>query len=109
MVRIQAHTILAPTSQFTFLRPWERPTPRMAEVMTWVVLMGIPSADAVRITPAEDVSAQKPCTGCSFTKSLPTVLMILPPPAAVPHAIAAAQEGVTQTGGWEGGSAPSAR
>jgi len=106
MVRIQAHTILAPTSQFTFLRPWERPTPRMAEVMTWVVLMGIPSADAVRITPAEDVSAQKPCTGCSFTKSLPTVLMILHPPAAVPNAIAAAQERMTQTGIWKVWIAP---
>src|SRR3989337_3654656 len=102
MVRIQAHTILKPTSQFTFLRTWESPTPRMAEVMTWVVLMGIPSADAVRITPAEDVSAQKPCTGCSFTKSLPTVLMILHPPAAVPNAIAAAPEGREPTGRLDG-------
>ncbi len=66
--------------------------------MTWVVLMGIPMADAVRITPAEDVSAQNPCTGCSLTKSLPTVLMIRHPPTAVPNAIAAAHERMTQIG-----------
>src|SRR4030066_305164 len=90
MVRIPAPTTLTPTSQFPFRCPWESPVPRMAEVMTWVVLMGIPIADAVRITPAEEVSAQNPWTGCSFTKSLPTVLMIRPPPIAVPKAIAAA-------------------
>ena len=51
MVSTQAHTIRAPTIQFTFRRPWESPTPRMAEVMTWVVLMGIPMADAVSARP----------------------------------------------------------
>src|SRR3972149_4122234 len=91
MVRIHAHTILPPTPQFTFRCPWESPVPRMAEVMTWVVLMGIPIADAVRITPAEEVSAQNPWTGCNFTMSLPTVLMIRHPPIAVPKAIEAAE------------------
>ena len=101
IVRIHAQMIRAPTSQFTFLHPFESPTPRIAEVMTWVVLIGIPIADAVRITPAEEVSAQKPCTGCSLTKSLPTVLMIRHPPIAVPRAIEAAQARMTHTGMWK--------
>ena len=49
----------------------------------WVVLTGMPIEAAPRMTPAEVVSTQKPCTGWSLTKSLPMVLMIRHPPAAV--------------------------
>ena len=59
--------------------------------MTCVVLVGMPMAEAPRMTPAEAVSTQKPCTGWSLTKSWPTVLMIRQPPAAVPSAMAVAQ------------------
>src|SRR5512141_1894174 len=106
IVSTHAHTILIPTFQFTFFRPWESPTPRIAEVMTWVVLIGTPIAVAVRMTTDDDVSAQKPWTGCSSTKSLPTVLMIRHPPIAVPRAIAVAQEAITHSGMWKIGIAP---
>src|SRR3990172_4056644 len=102
MVRIQAHTILAPTIQFTLRCPWERPTPRMAEGMTEGMRGGVrggtPRAGGVRMPPADDVSAQKPWTGESFTISVPTVLMIRHPPIAVPTAIETAQERITQSG-----------
>src|SRR5665647_325638 len=85
MVRTHATRIRLATFQLTAVRRLERPTPRMVEVMTWVVLVGIPKAEAPSITPAEAVSTQKPCTGCNLTKSWPTVLMIRHPPAAVPN------------------------
>jgi hypothetical protein len=60
MVRTQAIKILWATFQFTAVNRFERPTPRMVDVMTWVVLVGIPKAEAPNITPAEAVSTQKP-------------------------------------------------
>lgn len=39
---------------------FDRPTPRIAEVMTCEVLVGKPKADAPRITPAAEVWTQKP-------------------------------------------------
>src|SRR5512135_156019 len=106
IVRTHAQTIRIPTFQFTFFRPWESPTPRIAEVMTWVVLIGTPIAVAVRMTADDDVSALKPWTGCSSTKSLPTVLMMRHPPIAVPRAIAVAQAMITHNGMWKTGIAP---
>ena len=63
MVNIQAIKMRLATFQLTALSRFERPTPRIDEVMTWVVLVGMPKAEAPRITPAEAVSTQKPCTG----------------------------------------------
>jgi len=39
---------------------FDRPTPRIAEAKTCVVLVGNPKAEAPRITLAEAVSTQKP-------------------------------------------------
>ena len=98
MVMIQAVRMREATVQFTADNLLESPTPRMAEVITCVVEVGSPMAEAPRMTPADAVSTQNPCTGCSLTKSCPTVLMILQPPAAVPKAMAMAQETLTQVG-----------
>jgi hypothetical protein len=98
MVNTQAMTIRLAIPQFTADIRLDSPTPRIAEVMTWVVLVGIPMADAPRMTPADAVSTQKPCTGWSLTKSRPTVFMMRQPPAAVPKAMATAQATFTQVG-----------
>src|SRR6266567_9000472 len=98
MVKSHAQTIRLAIPQFTADILFDRPTPRIAEVITWVVLVGIPMAEAPRMTPADAVSTQKPCTGCSFTKSRPTVLMIRHPPIAVPSPIAVAQAIITHGG-----------
>ena len=63
------------------------PTPMMEEQITWVVLTGIPAADAPRIVTAPAVSAAKPFTGRSFVILYPMVLTIRHPPASVPSAI----------------------
>jgi hypothetical protein len=39
------------------------PTPRIADVIAWVVLTGIPSSEAIWITVAPATSAAKPWTG----------------------------------------------
>ncbi len=63
MVRIHAHMILRATPHFTVLMPMVDPTPMMDEQITWVVLTGMPAAEALRMVTAPAVSAAKPCTG----------------------------------------------
>ena len=69
----------------------------MAELMTCVVLTGMPSFEAPKMTVAAVVSAAKPCTGSSFTTFVPNVLMIRQPPAAVPRLIARRRQ-ITHSG-----------
>ncbi len=66
MVRIHAHMILRATPHFTVLAPIVVPTPMMDEQITWVVLTGIPAAEALRMVTAPAVSAAKPCTRRSW-------------------------------------------
>ena len=98
MVSTQAMTIRPAILQFTADIRLERPTPRIADVTTWVVLVGNPREAAPRMTTAEAASTEKPFTGCSLTKSRPTVLMMRHPPAAVPSAMATAQASLTHVG-----------
>ena len=52
MVRIQATMIRSPQTQRTERTPLAEPTPRIAPVMAWVVLMGIPLKVAEMIVAA---------------------------------------------------------
>src|SRR6188474_819216 len=88
MVRIQAQTILPATPQRTADSRFAAPTPMIAPVIVWVVLTGIPRADARKIAVAPPVSAQKPPNGRSLVIRVPIVLTIRQPPSAVPNAIA---------------------
>ena len=97
-VKAQAQRMFLAIFQLTADNLLDSPTPRIDEVMMWVVLVGNPYADAAKITAADDVWTQNPWIGCSFTKSLPTVLMILHPPIAVPRAIAIAHAITTNQG-----------
>src|SRR5256885_454070 len=63
MVRIHAQTIRPAIPQRTADRRLVAPTPTIDPVIVWVVLTGMPNRDAVRITMAPPVSAQKPPTG----------------------------------------------
>ena len=60
--------ILPAIVQFTALIRFERPTPRIDDVMTCVVLVGIPKADALRITVAAALSTLKPVNRLQFYK-----------------------------------------
>ena len=66
IVRTHAMTMLRATPHFTVLVPIVVPTPMIDEQMTWVVLTGIPAADAPRMVAAPAVSAAKPWTGRSW-------------------------------------------
>ena len=70
----------------------------IAELMTCVVLTGMPRWLAVKMTVAAVVSAAKPWTGFSFTTLVPMVLMIRQPPAAVPRLMAEAATRMTHSG-----------
>src|ERR1700678_4121648 len=98
MVSTQAQRILVVTPQRTALTRWLAPAPMMHPVMTWVVETGIPRNDDVRIVAAAPVSAAKPWIGLRSMILVPIVLMMRPPPAAVPIAIAVAQASLTQMG-----------
>lgn len=63
IVKIHAHIILRATPHFTALVPVVDPTPMIDAQITWVVLTGIPNADAPIIVPALAVSAANPWTG----------------------------------------------
>ena len=73
-------------------------TPIMAAEMTWVVESGMPMREASSITVAAAVSAAKPLMGLIWASLVPSVLMILQPPTAVPSAIAIAQVRITHEG-----------
>lgn len=60
MVAIHAKRMLNAIPHLTAESLFDEPTPTTADVITWVVLMGIPSFVANRITRAEVVSAVKP-------------------------------------------------
>lgn len=60
MVRIQAVRMLPATFQRTAEARREAPTPRIEELMTWVVLSGKPKCEATVIIEAAAVSAAKP-------------------------------------------------
>ena len=63
IVRIQAHTILSTSLNFSALKRFAQPTPMMLVVIAWVVLTGIPRLPVTAKTVAAVVSAAKPCTG----------------------------------------------
>ena len=88
IVRIQAQTIVPATPHLTALMRRRDPTPTIAPVIVWVVLTGIPKAEATNRLVAAPDSAQKPSTGRSFATFCPMVLTILHPPDIVPRAIA---------------------
>src|SRR5690349_20500189 len=74
------------------------PTPRMDEVMAWVVLTGNPFNVADKITPADVRSAATPLMGSILKIFVPIVLIIFQPPTDVPRAIAVAAAILTQSG-----------
>src|SRR2546430_7694204 len=98
IVRTQAHTIRLATPQRTEESRRVAPTPMMAPVMVWVVLMGMPAMAVPRRVAAPAVSAQNPPTGLSFVILCPIVLTIRQPPAMVPSPMAAWQIKMTQKG-----------
>ena len=98
MVSTQATAICPATPQRTADNRLDEPTPRMEAEMTWVVLIGAPKKEAVKITPAADVSAEKPWTAWRWKILWPMVLIIRQPPVAVPRPMHRAQEICTQTG-----------
>ena len=63
IVRIHAIMMLRATPHLTVLDPPVTPTPMIDAQITWVVLTGIPAAEALRIVTAPAVSAAKPWTG----------------------------------------------
>jgi len=98
MVRSQAIRIWDITPQRTLLRRSADPTPKMAELTTWVVLTGPPSRAAPRITPAALICVLKPCTGLILKNFAPRVLIKRHPPIKVPREMAPALAAITQVG-----------
>ena len=64
IVRSQAQTICRATPHRTADSRRVAPTPMIAPVIVWVVLMPTPSYVAMQIANAAPVSAAKPLTGC---------------------------------------------
>jgi len=102
MVKIQVWIIPRATIQRTDLNLLLAPTPKMVELMTWVVLKGKPNLEAISMIVAAEVSAAKPWTGVNCTNFVPIVWIILQPPEAVPAAMALALKIITQRGTWNG-------
>ena len=69
----QAPTIVRATPQRTALKRRAAPTPRIPELMTWVVLSGKPNREAIWMTVAAEVSAAKPWMGSRRTSRVPIV------------------------------------
>jgi len=67
MVTIQAVTMFPATPQCTARRLPVAPTPRIDELMTWVVETGMPRRLATSIIVAAVVSAAKPWIGFNST------------------------------------------
>ena len=63
IVNTQAVRMCPATPQRTLLSRSADPTPRMAELTTWVVLTGPPSNAALMITTVDVTWEVKPCTG----------------------------------------------
>lgn len=98
IVTNHARTILPATPHRTAENLFEEPTPKSEEDVTWVVLMGAPMRDAVKITPAVALCDAKPCTGLILRIFCPIVFMIFQPPLSVPNIITPAQATLTQAG-----------
>src|SRR5687768_1650571 len=97
-VNTHERKIRAVTPHRTADRRRTDPTPRMDEVMACVVLIGIPSSDAPRMTAEPAVSAANPWTGSSAVIRSPSVRMMRQPPYAVPNAASDAQLRTIHTG-----------
>lgn len=97
-VMTQAVTIFCAVPHLTPENLLDEPTPIIAEEITWVVLTGIFSRVATRITQAEVRSEAKPLAGSNFIILVPTVFIIFQPPAEVPRAMATAADSFTQKG-----------
>src|ERR1700686_3900720 len=89
IVRIHAHTILPATPQRTADKRCTAPTPTIAPVIVWVVLIGMPARAVPNKVMAPALSAQKPPRGLSLVIFWPMVWTIRQPPKYVPAAIAA--------------------
>src|SRR5436190_23188307 len=88
MVNTHAQTMRPATPHLTAENRFAEPTPTIEPVIVCVVDTGIPNAVAVKSVMEPAASAQKPCTGCSFTILVPIVLTIRQPPESVPSAMA---------------------
>ena len=97
-VRTQARTISQATPHRTADKRRVAPTPRIDEVIEWVVLTGKPSRDALSMIEAAVVSAANPSIVRSFDILLPTVVITLLPPAAVPRAMVSPEMNITHRG-----------
>ena len=86
----QVTTMRPATPHFTAEKRFAEPTPRIADVIAWVVLIGKCVKVAVIITDAAEASAAKPLIGSILKIFVPIVLMIFQPPMDVPSAIAVA-------------------
>jgi hypothetical protein len=73
IVSTQAHTIRPAMPQRTAESRLAAPTPTIAPVIVWVVLTGMPIADAMNTAAAPPVSAQTPPTGRSLVNRVPRV------------------------------------
>src|SRR3990167_7450127 len=105
-VSTHAVTISRPTPHRTAESRRVLPTPKMAVLMVWVVLSGMPSREASSMVLAAAVSAAKPCSESSLVSRSPIVLTILQPPSAVPTPIVSAQSKMTHVGTRNSGSTP---
>src|SRR5262245_47816107 len=74
------------------------PAPTIDPDITCVVLSGMPTCEAARITAAPDACAANPCGGSILMIREPIVRTIRQPPKYVPSAIALAEATTTQTG-----------
>ena len=91
-------TIWPATPQRTADKRRVEPTPRIAELIVWVVETGTPSRLAASIIVAAAVSAAKPWIGRSCTTRSPIVRMIRQPPTEVPRPMASAAKRMIQVG-----------
>ena len=98
IVMIHDIIIRPATPHFTAENRFALPTPRIDDVMTCVVLTGMPVIEDVNITLADVISAAKPLIGSILKIFVPIVLIIFQPPTDVPSAIAVAADTLTHKG-----------
>lgn len=97
--KVKSHAQKSSVTTFLFVEPFlQSPIPIIAQVLAWVVAVGIPKKEQTPRNEDDAVSAALLLSGSSVVISQPTFFIIFDPPIKVPAVIASAHAIVIASG-----------